>query len=134
MFTATFLFLGIAGFIVAASACLSAADQAAAIDVAATWSEEERPTWDQKAKWQEIKAAWLEWYSRCQAMTIVKQKETCSWARTLALCAALCLIGVFLEATFDQLISISHIINGFRQSHPAATSFQRLPSAKHSSR
>ena len=78
-----------------------------------------KPIWDEKAKWHEMKATWMEWYARCQEQAILKRKTMYSWARTLALCAVLCLVGVLLEAEFDQSISVRGILAGF--SHPAAT-------------
>ncbi len=145
MFILVFVFLGIAGLIVAALACLSAGKRAhqyvevpldalraasvclsagrrAAADGTTATSDKE-PTWDEKAKWQEMKVLWMQCYAKCQEKALVKQREMRQWARTLALCAALCLVGVFLESAFGQSISISNILAGFR--HPAATSFQR---------
>jgi hypothetical protein len=155
MFMATFLFLGIAGLIVAVSACLaigkragryvevdldalsaasiclSAGRRKVADSTTATGNSE--PTQDEKSRWREMKMVWMEWYGRCQEKSLLKQKTMYSWARTLALCAVLCVVGVLLEATFGQSISLSHILDGFRSSHPAATSSQRSPSAQHSS-
>ena len=46
-----------------------------------------KPTWD------EIRSLWMMWYARCQEKAIVKQKAIYSWARTLALCAVMCMVG-----------------------------------------
>ncbi len=43
-----------------------------------------------------------------------------SWSRTLAMCSALCLIGVLLEAEYDKPISVSTILAGLTHSSPAA--------------
>ena len=84
MFSATFFFLGIAGFVVAALACLSRANRAGRcveVDLAslhsasvclatgpraegrapATGDQDARA--DAKAKWQEMKAIWVQWYA-----------------------------------------------------------------------
>jgi hypothetical protein len=114
MFAATFWFLGIAGLIVAASACLSTKRPSSAGNRDIGWREP--PTWDEKADWCEIKKTWLEWYARRQEWEAPKQKAVLSWGRTLTLCAGLCMVGVFLEAEFDQPISIRQILDGFRRS------------------
>jgi hypothetical protein len=142
MFSATFCFLGIAGFIVAALACFSRAKrtgQCVEVDLAAlraasvylsagrraeggtAATSDQDPTADEKVKWKEMKGMWMQWYARCQEKAIVRQKAMYSWARTLALCAALSLIGVFLEASFGEPISLSGILAGFRRPQPAAT-------------
>jgi hypothetical protein len=125
MFTATFYFLGLAGCVVAASACLTLGRRAGRrLDVdlsdlrAASISI---LTAGKKPSWDEIRALWMKWYARCQEKAMQKQQATYSWARTLALCAVLCLIGVLLEAEFDQRISVRHIWAGFDASRPAAT-------------
>jgi hypothetical protein len=56
-----------------------------------------------------MKIIWMQWYSQCQEKALLKQKATYSWARTMALCAALCLIGVVLEATFDEPITLAQV-------------------------
>jgi len=146
MFTVSFYFLGVAVFILTASVCLSMGKRAgkcvevdldtlraasvclptgrraAAVDTTATMYKE--LTWDEKAKWSDMKAMWMRWYGRCHEKAILKQRATYSWARTLALCALLCLVGVFLEAEFDQPITISNILAGFRRPDSIASSFQ----------
>jgi hypothetical protein len=146
MFTLTFIFLGIAGLLVAALFCVSAgkrARQYAEVDFdtlraaaacisggrrvaadGATTTTDNEPTQDEKAKWQEMKAAWMECYGRCQEKAILKQKAMCSFARTLALCAVLSLAGVLLEVAFGEPISMGNIVAGFRHTHPVATGFQ----------
>ena len=79
MFTATICFLGIAGLILVASACLSMGKQPAATDSRAMLPK--RPTWDQKAEWPEIKAVWMRWYAQCQAWEAPKRTATLSWGR-----------------------------------------------------
>lgn len=131
MFSATFYFLGVAGFIVAASACLSRGKQvgrrievdlsdlhAASVCLVTAGN---KPTWD------EIRALWIKWYARCQEKAILKQKAIYSWARTLALCAVLCLMGVLLEAEFDEHVSVRGIWAGISHSRPAAADRQMPP-------
>lgn len=142
MFTASFYFLGLAAFILAASVCLSTgrrASQRVEVDLdslhvalvclsagrpaaadATTVTGDRGPTWDEKAKWQKMKAIWMRWYGQCQEQATLKQRVMYSWARTLSLCAALCLVGVLLEAEFDQPITIRNILAGFRRPSPAA--------------
>ncbi len=135
MFTAAFFFLGIAGFIVAASFCLSIGRRTAqhvevdlaALRAASAWlsTAGTKPVWDRNAKWQEIKATWMGRFARCQETAILKRKAMYSWARTLALCAVLCVVGVLLESEFDQSISLRGILAGFTHSRPAATAPER---------
>lgn len=144
--TASFYFLGLAVFILAASVCLCrgvraghcvevdldilraasvclpTGRRAVADDTSSTLYKE--MAWDEKAKWSDIKAMWRQWYARCHEKAILKQKATYSWARTLALCALLCLVGVFLEAEFDQPITLRTILAGFRRPDPVASSVQ----------
>jgi hypothetical protein len=146
MFTLVFIFWGMAGFIVAAlfcfsarkrasqyaevdfdalhaaSACLSARRGAVADDTRATRDKE--PTCDEKAKWREMKVLWMQCYAKCQERALARQREMCCWARTLALCAALCLVGVLLEGAFGQSISISNILADDRHPHSVAASSQ----------
>jgi hypothetical protein len=132
MFTAVFCFLGIAGFIVAGALCLSMTERAAAIDGRLAWQEEERPTWDHKAPWCEIRESWIAWYVQCQQSGTLKRRELHSWARTFALCSALCLIGVLMEVHFSQSISLPHILAGLRRAGPVPSRFQS-PQARPSS-
>jgi hypothetical protein len=129
MFNLVLMFLGIGGFIVAALFYLSAVRPVATADSTTTYNK--KPTWDEKATWPEIKALWMEWYERCQEMEAPKQKALCSWGRTMALCAGLCLVGILLEVQYNQLISIDNILAGFRRSPPVAASYQRSPSHLH---
>jgi hypothetical protein len=140
MFGAVFYFLGLAAFGLAASFCLSRAKragksvdvdlsalQAASVCLSAgrrgTESTAE-PTWDEIAKWQEMKAIWMQWYAQCREKALLKQEATYSWTRTLALCAALCLVGVVLEATFGEPITVDRICAGFIHSPTVATNPQ----------
>ena len=77
-----------------------------------------KPTWD------EIRSLWMMWYARCQEKAIVKQKAIYSWARTLALCAVMCIVGALLEGEFDEPITVSRIMAGFRRPCAAATELQ----------
>ena len=126
MYAATFCFLGVAGFIVAVSAYLSKARKVEVANIGTRW-DKKPPTWRKTATWREIKntwTEWTEWYARCQEMEASKRKAIRSLARTLVLCAALCIVGVVLEVEFGQPISVDSILSGFGQSHPVATSFQ----------
>jgi hypothetical protein len=67
---------------------------------------------DEKNKWQDMKAVWMKWYVQCQEKAIMRRTAMYSWVRTLALCAALCLIGVVLEVEFGQSISLDHVLDG----------------------
>jgi hypothetical protein len=143
MFSATFCFLGIASLLVAALVCLSRAKGAARhveVDIDAlhaasvcisagrrgadhvAGASHQEPTGDEKAKWHDMKSLWMQCYAQCQEKAILKQKALYSWARTLALCAALSLVGALLEVTFDKRISVAEIAAGFTQSCSAATS------------
>ena len=113
MFTASFYFLGVAIFILAASICCSKGMRAgkcveldletlraaavclptgrrAAAD-GTTANEYKELAWDEKAKWGDMKAMWTRWYARAKKKASLQQKAIYSWARTLALCALLCL-------------------------------------------
>jgi len=147
MFTASFYFLGVAASILAASLCFSWGKRAGhcvkmEIDTLRTVSVclptgrraaangttaaalYKELTWEEKARWRDMKAMWMQWYRRCQKNAILKQKAIYSWARTMALCALLCLVGVLLEAEFDQPITISNVLTGFRRPDPVASSVQ----------
>jgi hypothetical protein len=128
MFSATFYFLGAAAFIVSATACLTIGKRMsrnAKVDISdlreaslSVLTSGQNPTWDQ------VRALWIKWYARCQEKAVLKQKAIYSWARTLALCAMLCIIGVLLENEFDEPISFSRILAGFRSLRPAATAVE----------
>ena len=146
MFTVSFYFLGVAVFVLAASVCLSQGKRASrsvevdldtlhAVSVCIPTERWAAPDgtiakmykelmWDKKAKWTNMKAMWMRWYSLCQEKAVLKQKAMYSWARTMALCALLCLVGVLLEAEFDQPITIRNILAGFRHPDPVASSCQ----------
>jgi hypothetical protein len=134
MFSATFYFLGLAGFIVAASACLTMGrriGQRIEVDLAdlrvasvGLLTAGRKPTWD------EIRSLWIVWYARCQEKAIAKQKAIYSWARTLALCAVMCIVGAILEAEFDEPITVSGILAGFRRPGAIATELQMPHSYK----
>jgi hypothetical protein len=141
MFTAAFCFLGIAALIVAALVCLWKARQtnpvvevdlgglhAASICISsgrrggggpATAGDRE-PTAAEKAKWREMKEVWMDWYIQCVEKAATKQKTLYSWARTLALCAALSLVGVVLEVHYGESVSLSGILAGFQRPRAAA--------------
>ncbi len=81
--------------------------------------------WDKKARWTNLKALWGRWYGLCQEKAIQKQKSLYSWARTMALCSMLCLMGVLLEAEFDQPITFRTVLAGFRHMEPVASSVHK---------
>jgi hypothetical protein len=118
MFAATFFFLAISGFFVLASLCLLDEKAAAAGHSTMNWSQ--RPKWHKRAKWPEIKAAWLKWYVQCQKVEAPRQKTLLSWGRTMALCAALCLIGAYLSMEFDAPTSVPRLWSSFKHSHSVA--------------
>jgi hypothetical protein len=128
MFTATFYFLGVAGFVLAASICLTKGRNAgqrvdvnlADLRVASVCLL----TTGSKPTWQTVRTMWANWYLRCQEKAVREQKVMYSWARTLALCATLCLMGVLLEAAYDERISVSAIVAGFVHVPPVAAGSQ----------
>jgi hypothetical protein len=132
MFTATLYFLGMAGCLVAASVCLSIGRLLKVRSSVAT--EDENPAWYGTRTWDEMKATFIVWYVRCQEREAANRKTILSWARTLLLCAGLCLIGVCLEVQFDQTITSSQIVAGLRQPHIVSTTSQppqsHLPESK----
>jgi hypothetical protein len=143
MFTASFYFLGFAVSIFAALVCLSTGKHAgkhADVDLdtlhavsvcvptgrptaadATTAAMYRELAWHEKARLSDMRSLWKRWYDRCRTEARLKQKAMYSWARTSALCAVLCLGGVLLEAEFDQPITISSILAGFRRPYPAAS-------------
>jgi hypothetical protein len=148
MFTASFYFLGLAAFILATSVCATWGKRAgrcvemeldtlraasvclptgrrAAPDGTATTMYKEM-TWDEKAKWTDMKAMWMRWYHHYQEKAISKQKVMYSWARTMSLCAVLCLVGVLLEAKFDQPITLTTVLAGFRDPSLGTHNFPSL--------
>lgn len=128
MFSATFYFLGAAVSVLAASACLTIGrrmTQHVKVDISdlrtaslSVLTSGQNPTWDQ------VRALWIKWYARCQDKATLKQKATYSWARTMALCSVLCVIGVLLEGEFDEPISMSRILAGFRGARATATAVE----------
>jgi hypothetical protein len=122
MLTATYCFLGIAGFILLALACVSMGKPCASTDGKAM--PPERPTWNKNAEWSEIKATWMSWSVQCQEFEAPKRKAMLSWGRTMALCAVLCLVGVYLEVEYGEKISFSRIWSGFKHQHPVANRSQ----------
>jgi len=115
MFSATFYFLALAGFIIAAMACLTHGKRAAQhveLDLNDLRSASMGLVLaGQKPTWNEIRSLWMKWYATCQEKAIQKQKAIYSWARTLSLCAVLCLIGALMEAEFDAKITLRRIFD-----------------------
>jgi hypothetical protein len=146
MFSASFYFLGVATSIFAALFFLTTGKRAGKLaevdldtlhvasvclptgrrvtdDVLASSMFKEL-SWEEKAKLSDLKSFWMHWYERCKKKAILKQKSLYSWARTMALCSALCLIGVLLEAEFNQPITLQTILSGFRRPGPTASSVE----------
>jgi hypothetical protein len=142
MLTATFYFLGVAGFMVAACTCLTKGkrvSQHLEVDLtdikAASVSllmAGKKPTWD------EMRGLWMQWYARCQTKAVLKQQAINSWARTLVLCAVICIIGIVLQVELDEQASLAHVFGGFGR-RPAAASHDQssksdLPAAESASK
>jgi hypothetical protein len=104
MLTATYFFVGLAAFVLAALVCFSKGQQAAVIDMRVT-----APTWSQEAKWSEIKTIWIKWQAQCQEMVSRRQEILLCWGRTFAFCAAICIVGIALRAGLDGQTSVSRI-------------------------
>lgn len=113
MYYAAFVFLVIAGIIALALAWISIGRQVHSAAHAQVGGE--HTGLSEHAAWDEIRAVWTEWYSPQQSNTSA-ERSLFSWGRTLAFCAALCLIGILLEIEFNSSISIDHIVSGFMQS------------------
>lgn len=116
MFSATFYFLGIAGFVMAATVCLTKGRRAGKC-VEVNFADLRAAsvclfTTGQSPTWQSLRMTWMKWYARCQEKAMLKQKGLYSWSRTLALCAVLCIVGVLLETEYDKPISVSAILSG----------------------
>jgi hypothetical protein len=141
MFHAALFLVGIAAFVLAASVCLSrakrvgrsveanlTAHEAASVCLSAGRRAADGaprdPTWDEIARWQEMKVMWMQWYGRVREKALLRQEAMYSWARTLGICAAICLVGIVLEATFDQHVTVDQISAGFRQPTSTASSLQ----------
>jgi hypothetical protein len=146
MFTASFYFLGVAASIFAALVFLKSGKKAAkqvkvdldtlhaasvclptgrrAPQEVLSSSMFKELSWEEKAKLSDLRSFWLQWYERCKKKAVEKQRALYSWARTMALCSALCIIGVCLEAEFSQPITLQNILNGFRRPNPTASSVE----------
>jgi hypothetical protein len=105
MFTAAIFFLGLAVCIFAGLLCLGTAR---AIKV----SQTVQPPADEKATWNQIKAALIDLYSRYESRETARQKALRSWAGTLTICAGLCMIGILLEVRYNEMISVKSVIGG----------------------
>ena len=46
---------------------------------------------------------------------MLKRKTLLSWARTMVVCALLCMLGIYIEVHFDEQISLNGIFNGLLQ-------------------
>jgi hypothetical protein len=128
MVTATWYFLGIAACLVTAIACLTKGRRASRrveVDLAdlrmaslCLVSAGTKPTW------QAIRTMWMKWYFQCQEAAIQRQNSLYSWARTLALCAAICLMGILLEVEYGRPITADGVIDGLVPVPPVAASPQ----------
>ena len=146
MFTASFYFLGVATSIFAAlfffttgkraeksvevdldtlkaaSICLPTGRRATLGDLSSSMCK--KLPWEERVRLSDWKSLWMQWCKRCKRKASLKQKAMYSWARTMALCAALCLMGVLLEAEFNQPITLQNILAGFRRPSPSASSVE----------
>ncbi|MEN6449034.1 MAG: hypothetical protein ABFC96_00955 [Thermoguttaceae bacterium] len=126
MLTATCYFLGLAACLVTALACFARGRKAgrnieikfddlrvASLCLASAGN---------RRTWRAIRVKWTNWYLQCQEVALRKREALYSWARTLALCSVLCLIGAMMEAQYDQRISVSTILAGFTHHHAMANS------------
>ncbi len=138
MFTATFYFLGVAAFLLAATACFTKgrqSHQSVEVDVAALrvallcLSASDDSNRDEKLKRHGINTQWMKWYGICQEKASEKRDALYSWTRTLSLCSVLCIVGVCLEAEFDEPITVSRILNGFRLPRPIHIETPLIPSS-----
>jgi hypothetical protein len=112
MFSAAWIFLGLAAIAVGVLLFLPRKQPAEKAGPAAAVSEarqERKLPWDANANWEEIKAVWMAEIGSRQENATQKYAAASSWGRTFALCAALCIVGVFLEARFNGRISIADI-------------------------
>jgi hypothetical protein len=107
MLTAALYCFGIAAFLVAASVCLSVGRLLKLNHLA---NLDKNPAWDGKTKWEDMKAAFLVYYVRCQERESENRQRILSWARTLLFCAGLCLIGVCFQVEFNENASIPQIV------------------------
>ena len=105
MFTAALFFMGLAVCIFAGLVCYGTAR---AIKV----TQATQPSTDERATWNQIKAALIDLYSRYESRETAKQKALRSWAGTLTICAGLCMIGILLEVRYNELITPKSIIGG----------------------
>lgn len=105
MFTATLFFMGLAVCIFAGLVCYATAR---AIKV----NQTQQPPADEKATWNQIKAALIDLYSRYESRETARQKALRSWAGTLTICAGLCMIGILLEVRYNEMISVRSVIGG----------------------
>jgi hypothetical protein len=104
MLAATYLFLGLGVFVLAALICFSNGRPPLAIDMPIP-----TPAWGQEAQWSEIKGLWLKWQIQCQEIVSRRQQTLLWWGHTFALCAALCILGIVLRARPDQQMAPSQI-------------------------
>lgn len=124
MLTAALFCFGVAAFIVAASVCLSIGRLLRVNAVAALDKKRE---WDGKTTWEDMKAAFLVYYMRCQEKEAANRKRVLSWARTLLICAVLCLIGLGVQIEFDETASLQQIVAHVKRSHASAAHSQLPP-------
>jgi len=106
MLAATFVFLGLSVVAVVALIFPEASLFQSVRDRSQTTA------WHKRASWREIKAAYECRLALADAERGQRRKEAArSWSRTFALCASLCLVGVLMEAEYDQRISLSQIFD-----------------------
>lgn len=105
MFAATLFCLGVAISIFVGLVCYWLA----------TFSKSARTetTTGETVAWNNIKTALIGLYSQYEKKETSKQRALRSWAGTMVICAGICMIGVLLEAKYNQLITVETIVAGF---------------------
>jgi hypothetical protein len=109
MFTATFFFLGLAVCMLGGLVCYALARSLKATNTAHAI----QPSPDERAAWERLKKALAELHSRYEGAETTKEKTLRSWVGTLVICAGLCMIGILMEARYDDMISAKSIVTGF---------------------
>jgi hypothetical protein len=108
MYIATICFLGLAAGVTILLACRSVREQAKTLN--RTPCRQRKSEQYDASTWDAIKVAWSDWHSYHPEKRSVAQVLMFSWGRTFALCAALCVIGMFLEVQVGRAMSIDEIV------------------------
>jgi hypothetical protein len=132
VFTPALCILAVVGFVVAIGVNVSSRRPVKATASVAT--RDEKPTWNENANWDEIKAAWMAWHAPRRDNETPRGRAFRTWAGTLALCAAVCLMSVCIEVEADQPISIPRVMSGFRRTHVPPAAKRAVPNGGTSNR